>query len=123
MKLERWKGTVVITGLFVAAAAGAGSGAGFSNQDDARTQFRRRAKNVILFIGDGMGISTVGATRTFSVGVAGQLVMDQFPYTALSKTYSADSITADSAPTASAMMTGSTRTRVSSDSARGTEPR
>ncbi len=67
---------------------------------------RRRAKNVIFFVGDGMGVSTVTATRVFSVGVAGQLVLDQFPYTALSKTYSSDSITPDSAPTMSAMMTG-----------------
>lgn len=67
---------------------------------------RRRAKNVIFFVGDGMGVSTVTATRVYSVGVAGQLVVDQFPYTALSKTYSSDSITPDSAPTMSAMMTG-----------------
>jgi alkaline phosphatase len=66
----------------------------------------RRARNVIFFVGDGMGVSTVSATRVFSVGVAGQLAMDQFPYTALSRTYSADSITPDSAPTMSAMMTG-----------------
>jgi alkaline phosphatase len=66
----------------------------------------RRARNVILFIGDGMGVSTVSAARVYSVGVDGQLVLDQFPYTALSRTYSADSITPDSAPTMSAMMTG-----------------
>lgn len=106
MRVGRWRGTVVIVGLLAAATAAAGARAGFSNQDDDRTQSRRRAKNVILFIGDGMGVSTVSATRTFSVGVAGQLVVDQFPYTALSKTYSEDSITPDSAPTMSAMMTG-----------------
>jgi alkaline phosphatase len=66
----------------------------------------RRARNVIFFVGDGMGVSTITAARVFSVGVAGQLVVDQFPYTALSRTYSADSITPDSAPTMSAMMTG-----------------
>ncbi|MEZ5289362.1 MAG: alkaline phosphatase [Vicinamibacterales bacterium] len=66
----------------------------------------RRAKNVILFIGDGMGVSTVTATRVYSVGVAGTLTVDQFPYTALSRTYSSDSITPDSAPTMTAMMTG-----------------
>lgn len=66
----------------------------------------RRAKNVILFIGDGMGVSTVTATRVYSVGVAGNLVVDQFPYTGLSRTFSADSITPDSAPTMTAMMTG-----------------
>ena len=76
-------------------------------QDDQERSSGRRAKNVILFIGDGMGVSTVTATRVYSVGVSGQLVVDQFPYTALSRTYSSDSITPDSAPTMTAMMTGS----------------
>jgi alkaline phosphatase len=66
----------------------------------------RKARNVIFFVGDGMGVSTVSATRVYSVGVDGRLVLDQFPYTALSRTYSEDSITPDSAPTMSAMMTG-----------------
>ena len=66
---------------------------------DVDVRSSRRARNVILFIGDGMGVSTVTATRVYSVGVDGQLVLDQFPYTALSRTYSADSITPDSAPT------------------------
>ena len=79
---------------------------GEDDERDIRFGGGRRARNVILFIGDGMGVSTVAATRVFSVGVAGQLAMDQFPYTALSRTYSADSITPDSAPTMSAMMTG-----------------
>lgn len=64
------------------------------------------AKNVILFIGDGMGVSTITATRVFSLGVDGRLAVDQFPFTALSQTYSADAITADSAPTMSAMVSG-----------------
>jgi alkaline phosphatase len=81
----------------VAAQGGGGQG----NQP-----IERKARNVIFFVGDGMGVSTVTATRIFSVGVAGQLVVDQFPYTALSRTYSSDSITADSAPTMTAMMTG-----------------
>lgn len=66
----------------------------------------KQARNVILFIGDGMGVSTVSATRVFSVGVDGDLVLDQLPYTALSRTYSADTITPDSAPTMSAMVSG-----------------
>jgi alkaline phosphatase len=75
--------------------------------DDARDgRSPRRAKNVIFFVGDGMGVSTITATRVYSVGVDGNLTMDQFPYTALSRTYSADSITPDSAPTMTAMMTG-----------------
>ncbi|HTE51773.1 MAG TPA: alkaline phosphatase [Kofleriaceae bacterium] len=65
-----------------------------------------RARNVILFVGDGMGISTISATRVFSVGVEGDLVLDQFPHSALSRTADADHITADSASTMTAMMTG-----------------
>jgi len=78
-----------------------------AGDDDARDgRGPRRAKNVIFFVGDGMGVSTITATRVYSVGVAGNLVVDQFPYTALSRTFSSDSITADSAPTMTAMMTG-----------------
>ena len=77
-----------------------------SRPKNGTTQFRFRARNVIFFVGDGLGVSTVTAARIFSVGVAGQLVLDQFPYTALSRTYSADSITPDSAPTMTAMMSG-----------------
>jgi alkaline phosphatase len=77
--------------------------------DDARAEPRppqRRAKNVVLFIGDGMGISTISATRVLSVGVSGNLVMDQFPHSALSRTADADHITPDSASTMTSMMTG-----------------
>lgn len=65
-----------------------------------------RARNVILFVGDGMGISTISALRAFSVGVDGELVLDRFPHTALSRTADADHITPDSSSTMTAMMTG-----------------
>ncbi|TNN29824.1 Intestinal-type alkaline phosphatase [Liparis tanakae] len=51
----------------------------------------QQAKNVILFLGDGMGIPTVTATRILKGQLAGQsgeetsLVMDTFPHLALSK--------------------------------------
>jgi len=70
------------------------------------------AKNVILFIGDGMGIATITAARIYSgqaKGVDGEsykLAMEQLPYSAFSKTYTHDSQVADSAPTAAAMTTG-----------------
>ncbi|MEZ0231321.1 MAG: alkaline phosphatase [Methylophilaceae bacterium] len=70
------------------------------------------AKNVILFVGDGMGVATVTAARIFegqSRGVDGegnQLVFEKLPYLALSKTYSANQQTSDSAPTMTAMVTG-----------------
>ncbi len=62
--------------------------------------------NVILFVGDGMGVSTVTSTRIATVGVDGQLALDRMPYTAISRTASSDYITPDSAATMSAMMTG-----------------
>ena len=70
------------------------------------------AKNVILFLGDGMGISTVTAARILEGqqhGMSGednQLSFEKLPYVALSKTYSANQQTSDSAPTMSAIMTG-----------------
>jgi alkaline phosphatase len=70
------------------------------------------AKNIILFIGDGMGVATVTAGRIYEGqkrGVDGEsnnLTMDTFPYIALAKTYSHDSQVSDSAPTASGMVTG-----------------
>ncbi|NJD06114.1 MAG: alkaline phosphatase [Methylococcaceae bacterium] len=73
---------------------------------------RSRAKNVILFIGDGMGISTITASRIYdgqSKGGHGEensLSFEKFPYSALSKTYSVDQQTPDSAPTMTAMVTG-----------------
>ncbi|MFZ5656162.1 MAG: alkaline phosphatase [Pseudomonadota bacterium] len=72
----------------------------------------RPAKNVILFVGDGMGMSTVSAARILDgqlKGLKGEenaLSFERFPYVSLSKTYSVDGQTADSAPTMSAMMTG-----------------
>src|SRR5690554_1567270 len=72
----------------------------------------RRAKNVILFVGDGNGIASVTATRIFdgqSRGEPGEdnvLSYERFPHVALSKTYNTNQQTADSAGTMSAIMTG-----------------
>lgn len=71
-----------------------------------------KAKNVILFIGDGMGVSTLTASRIFEGQMRGEsgeenrLSFENFPFTALSKTYSANQQTPDSAPTMSAIITG-----------------
>jgi alkaline phosphatase len=71
-----------------------------------------RAKNVILFVGDGMGFSTVTATRILegqmrgADGESNVLTFESFPYLAAAKTYSSNGQVADSAPTAVAMTTG-----------------
>ncbi|MFV1921725.1 MAG: alkaline phosphatase [Methylotenera sp.] len=71
-----------------------------------------KAKNVILFVGDGMGVSTVTGARIFEGqqrgldGERNQLAFEKLPYLALSKTYSANQQTPDSAPTMSAIVTG-----------------
>lgn len=71
-----------------------------------------RAKNIILFVGDGNGITSVTATRIFdgqSKGMSGEensLSYEYFPYVALAKTYNTNQQTPDSAGTMTAMMTG-----------------
>ena len=75
---------------------------------------KKKAKNVILFIGDGMGVSTVTASRIFEGqsqpgnhgGEEHSLSFEKFPHVALSKTYQVNQQTSDSAPTMSSMMTG-----------------
>ena len=71
-----------------------------------------RARNVILFVGDGMSLPTVAAARILEGQRRGQpgeenrLAWERWPATALSKTYNTDSQTPDSAGTMSAMATG-----------------
>lgn len=70
------------------------------------------AKNIILFVGDGMNITTLTASRIFQgqqQGHSGEenlLSFEHFPFTGLSKTYNVDSQTPDSAGTMSAIITG-----------------
>lgn len=77
-----------------------------SRGDDRGQRGFKGAKNVIFFVGDGMGVSTVSSTRVFAVGVDGELIVDQMPFTALSRTATTDHITPDSAGTMTSMMTG-----------------
>ena len=64
------------------------------------------AKNVIFFLGDGMGPVTVTASRIYKYGEAGKLAMETLPRTARIKTFSLDAQTTDSAPSMAAYMTG-----------------
>ncbi|XP_058828962.1 alkaline phosphatase 4-like [Topomyia yanbarensis] len=70
------------------------------------------AKNVIIFVGDGMGVSTLSTGRILKGQMAGRsgeeesLSFDHFPYTGFSKTYNTDRQVPDSAGTATALFTG-----------------
>ena len=77
-------------------------------------------RNVILFVGDGMGVSTVTAARIFAgqqrgePGEEGYLSFEEFPHLALVKTYNVDAQVPDSAGTMTALVTGHKPARVSS---------
>lgn len=60
-------------------------------------------KNVILLIGDGMGLSHITAAR---VANGGQLYLDQFPVTGLNTTHSASDFVTDSGAGGTALATG-----------------
>jgi alkaline phosphatase len=72
-----------------------------------------KAKNVIMFVVDGLSIPTITAARIHEGQLAGvdgeshSLAFEQLlPHTALVKTYTHDSQVADSAPTATAITSG-----------------
>ncbi|XP_072756931.1 alkaline phosphatase 4 isoform X2 [Anoplolepis gracilipes] len=71
-----------------------------------------RAKNVIIFIGDGMGLSTITAGRIYvgqrngQAGEEYQLEFEKFPNSGLAKTYNVDKQVPDSAGTATAIFSG-----------------
>ena len=70
------------------------------------------AKNVVFFLGDGMGISTITAARIFAGQTRGadgeefDLAFDHFDNVALIKTYNTDAQVPDSAGTITAIMSG-----------------
>lgn len=70
------------------------------------------AKNVIVFLGDGMSIPTITAARILDgqrkggSGEENRLSFENFPASAFSKTYETDQQTPDSAGTMTAIMTG-----------------
>ena len=83
-----------------------------NNTPDTHKEEPGQAKNVILFIGDGMGISTITATRIFDgqskdmKGEENSLAFDNFENVALIKTYNTNAQVPDSAGTATAIMSG-----------------
>jgi alkaline phosphatase len=79
---------------------------------DSINKARGSAKNIILFVGDGMGMSTVTAARILDGQNKGQqgeentLSFGAFPFSGLAKTYNVDAQTPDSAGTMTALISG-----------------
>ena len=78
----------------------------------ARGAMAGQAKNVIVFLGDGMSLTTVAAARILEgqrAGAPGEenlLSWEHFPATAFAKTYNTDAQTPDSAGTMTAIASG-----------------
>ncbi len=85
--------------IIAALLAGMGLASGAAHADG-------EAKNVIFFLGDGMGIPVSTAARIFKYGEDGNLTMDGLPYAGFVRTFSNNAQTTDSAPSMSAYMTG-----------------
>jgi alkaline phosphatase len=89
--------------------SGAAQAAQASAQAGANGQ---RAKNVIVFLGDGMSLPDIAAAHVLAgqrKGVDGEsyrLSFERLPFSALSRTYETDQQTPDSAGTMTAIMTG-----------------
>ncbi|GAB2456657.1 alkaline phosphatase [Comamonas humi] len=100
MKLKLLSAALAGASLMLTACGSGGSGSGSNPGPQAPT------KNVLFFLGDGMGITTLTAARIYSVGEDGELTIDQLPETAFVHTYSNDGQVTDSAPSMAAYMTG-----------------
>ncbi|PZQ78179.1 MAG: alkaline phosphatase [Variovorax paradoxus] len=114
MKKVIYPSVLGLTLLVAACGGGGGGGGGFPIFGGGNTNPGTPVtptptvpqKNVIFFLGDGMGITTMTAARIYRVGEDGELTMDKLPETAFVHTYSADGQVTDSAPSMAAYMTG-----------------
>ncbi len=69
-------------------------------------QGRAETRNVILFIGDGMGPAQVDAGRLFAHGSAGELAMERMPVVGMTRTWSTSDFVTDSAAAGTALACG-----------------
>ena len=95
--------SVMVSAIACCALAGAGAG---EAQEVASTE--ERAKNVIIFVGDGMGTSHRDLIRYATVGTERQLAMDSMPVAGRSETTPLDpeAFVTDSAAGGTAIATG-----------------
>ncbi|KAL7015736.1 hypothetical protein ACKWTF_016637 [Chironomus riparius] len=65
-----------------------------------------RAKNIIIMVGDGMGLSSQMAARSYIKDVNFELSFEKFPFSGLAKIYCVNYQVPDSASTATALFSG-----------------
>ncbi len=113
MRLTTLAAASVLAALAGCAATGQAPGPLQTSQAHHRTDVAQaaqavdtRAKNIIFFLGDGMGINTLTAARIYAVGEDGELAIDKLPEAAFVKTFSNDAQVTDSAASMAAYMTG-----------------
>ena len=82
------------------------SSADISSKIEIDSSINSCPKNVILFIGDGMGPEQVKAAGLYANGISGSLSFEQFPYSGTATTHSANNKVTDSAAAATAMAAG-----------------
>ena len=100
---KRWSISAVMVAAALAGCGTSDSNAPFGVNTVASAQ---APKNILFFLGDGMGMTTMTAARIYKVGEDGELTMDTLPETAFIKTFSANAQVTDSAPSMAAYMTG-----------------
>jgi alkaline phosphatase len=107
MKLWYYTSALAVAAL---TACGGSDSASFTvpatGNDSPSAPVAQTPKNILFFLGDGMGLTTMTAARIYQVGEDGELTMDTLPETAFVKTFSANAQVTDSAPSMAAYMTG-----------------
>ncbi len=79
---------IKLGGLGAVVLLGLGANFAIGGERSAKHHSSSKAKNVILFIGDGMGVSEVTVARYYEYGAAGRMNMDKLPYTGFQNTWS-----------------------------------
>jgi len=75
-------------------------------RDDSAFADERRPQNVVLMIGDGMGVGDLSAASAILHGPAGALALESAPIACLVRTYAGNNLTTDSGAASTAMATG-----------------
>ncbi|WP_088011470.1 alkaline phosphatase [Gottfriedia acidiceleris] len=99
------KKTIISAALSIVTATTFGVNHFVDAKESDNSHAHGKAKNVIVFVGDGMGAAHREAIRLATVGQTGKLAMDDMPYAGLVHTSSTNTIT-DSAAAATAMASG-----------------